>query len=85
MSDYKTRLETERAELKERMHKLALFMGKEDFQTIDEKQQLLLLVQEKAMETYDRCLELRLANIFKNQHNVTDENIDEAAQNSKQG
>ena len=68
MINYKTRLEKERAELKKRMHNLALFMGTEDFETIAEEQQLLLLVQEKAMETYDRCLELRIANIFKNRN-----------------
>ncbi len=60
MSDFKERLEAERAELSDRLYKLNSFFPTEAFTKIDDVQQALLKVQAKAMATYLECLGERL-------------------------
>ena len=60
MSDFKQRLETEKTELVEKMTKLSDFTKTDNFVKIEPIQQSLLLIQLKAMQTYDQCLAARL-------------------------
>ncbi len=60
MSDFKQRLETEKTELVEKMTKLSDFTKTDNFVKIEPIQQSLLLIQLKAMQTYDQCLAGRL-------------------------
>ena len=60
MSDFKTRLETEKVELEERLSRLDDFLMSDKVKDIDDVQKALLGVQSTAMNTYLRCLEERL-------------------------
>lgn len=61
MSDFKQRLETEKTELVEKMTKLSDFTKTDAFVKIEPIQQSLLLIQLKAMQTYDQCLSDKLS------------------------
>ncbi len=63
MSDFKTRLLEEKAQLTERTTKLGVFLDGDKISEIDPVQATLLGIQHKAMETYERCLEERLARL----------------------
>ena len=56
MSDFKTRLLDEKAQLDEKIAKLVDFQMSENFQKINSTQQTLLNVQVKAMDTYSQVL-----------------------------
>mgnify|MGYP000187402982 CR=1 FL=1 len=56
MSDFKTRLLDEKAQLDERIAKLVDFQISENFQKINATQQTLLNIQVKAMDTYSQVL-----------------------------
>lgn len=60
MSDFKTRLDTEKKELEERLNKLDAFLISEKVKDIDDAQKSLLRVQATAMNTYLQCLEERI-------------------------
>lgn len=60
MSDFKSRLVTEQAELKERIDKLQPYIGSEHFKTIETEQQRLLKIQLPAMKVYYEILSQRI-------------------------
>ena len=60
MSDLKTRLETEKVELEEKLNKLDAFLVSEKVKEIDDVQKVLLRVQATAMNTYLQCLKERI-------------------------
>ena len=60
MSDFKTRLEAEKAELNEKLYKLDEFMASDKLNDVDDVQKALLHVQAKAMNTYLQCLKERI-------------------------
>lgn len=60
MSDFKTRLIDEQAQLEEKLEKLNNFNQSEKANEIDPVQKSLLLVQAGAMYTYNECLKARL-------------------------
>lgn len=60
MSDFKTRLIEEQAQLEEKLNKLNEFNQSEKVNTIDPVQKDLLLVQAGAMYTYNECLKARI-------------------------
>lgn len=60
MNDFKTRLETEKTELEERLSRLDSFLISEKVKSIDDVQKALLQVQATAMNTYLQCLKERL-------------------------
>jgi len=61
MSDFKTRLLEEKAQLDERREKLDTFQKSEAFQTIPPAQMTLLNIQAHAMTTYSQVLLERIA------------------------
>jgi hypothetical protein len=61
MSDFKTRLLEEKAQLDERLEKLQAFQISDGFQNIAAVQQTLLNVQANAMATYSQVLLERIA------------------------
>lgn len=63
MSDFKSRLETERVELEEKLNKLNDFNASEKANEIDPIQKSLLRIQAGAMYTYLECLKERLARL----------------------
>jgi len=63
MSDFKQRLEAEKAELSEKLEKLRGFIASENFTKIDPVQMTLLNIQVKAMETYSQCLLERIVRL----------------------
>ena len=63
MSDFKTRLTEEQAQLEEKLNKLNDFNQSEKVKTIDPIQKSLLLIQAGAMYTYNECLKVRLENL----------------------
>ena len=63
MSDFKTRLVEEQAQLEEKLNKLNDFNQSEKANEIDPVQKDLLLVQAGAMYTYNECLKARLARL----------------------
>ena len=63
MSDFKSRLETERDELKKKLTKLNVFNESEKVNDIDPVQKSLLIIQDGAMYTYLECLNERLARL----------------------
>ena len=63
MSDFKTRLIEEQAQLEEKLIKLNDFNQSEKVNEIDPVQKDLLLVQAGAMYTYNECLKARLARL----------------------
>ena len=60
MSDFKTRLETEKVELEEKLDKLDAFLVSEKVNSVDDVQKALLQVQSTAMNTYLQCLKNRI-------------------------
>ena len=60
MSDFKTRLIEEQAQLEEKLNKLNDFNASEKVNDIDPVQKSLLLVQAGSMYTYNECLKARL-------------------------
>lgn len=60
MSDFKTRLETEKSELEEKLNKLDAFLMSEKVNSVDDVQKALLRVQATAMNTYLQCLKERI-------------------------
>ena len=60
MSDFKTRLETEKTELEEKLNKLDAFLMSEKVNGVDDVQKALLQVQATAMNTYLQCLKERI-------------------------
>jgi len=60
MSDFKTRLETEKVELEEKLNKLDAFLVSEKVKDVDDVQKALLQVQATAMNTYLQCLKERI-------------------------
>lgn len=60
MSDFKTRLIDEQAQLEEKLNKLNAFLLSEKVKEIDDVQKALLQVQETAMNTYLTCLKMRI-------------------------
>lgn len=61
MSDFKTRLLEEKAQLDERREKLVAFQESEAFTNIPPVQQTLLNIQSHAMLTYSQILLERIA------------------------
>ena len=61
MSDFKSRLVEEKAQLDERLEKLQAFQSSDAFQNIAAVQQTLLNVQANAMATYSQVLLERIA------------------------
>jgi hypothetical protein len=60
MSDFKTRLAEEKAELETKCHKLTAFTQSEAFEKLDYDNSKLLRVQLNAMNTYLEVLEMRI-------------------------
>ena len=60
MSDFKTRLETEKLEPEEKLNKLDAFLMSEKVNSVDDVQKALLQVQATAMNTYLQCLKERI-------------------------
>lgn len=60
MNDFITRLQEEKAQLEEELHKLDSFLFSEKVEEIDDVQRALLQVQASAMNTYLQCLRERL-------------------------
>lgn len=56
MSDFKSRLNDEKAELDSKIEKLDSFLGSENVKNIDSVQVSLLNVQSQAMKTYSQIL-----------------------------
>ena len=63
MSDFKTRLETEKNELEEKLNKLNNFNASKKVDEIDPVQKSLLIIQARAMCTYLECLKERLSKL----------------------
>lgn len=61
MSDFKSRLIEEKAQLDERLEKLQAFQSSDAFQSIAAIQQTLLNIQANAMATYSQTLLERIA------------------------
>lgn len=61
MSDFKSRLVEEQAQLEEKLNKLNEFNQSEKVNGIDPVQKSLLIIQAGAMYTYNECLKERLA------------------------
>ena len=61
MSDFKSRLIEEKAQLDERLEKLQAFQKSDGFQSIAAVQQTLLNVQANAMATYSQIVLERIA------------------------
>jgi hypothetical protein len=59
MSDFKTRLVDEQAQLEEKLNKLDAFLMSEKVKDVDDVQKALLQVQATAMNTYLQCLKER--------------------------
>ena len=60
MSDFKTRLVEEQAQLEEKLNKLDAFLMSEKVKDVDDVQKALLQVQATAMNTYLQCLKERI-------------------------
>lgn len=63
MSDFKSRLVEEQAQLEEKLNKLNEFNQCEKINEIDPVQKSLLIIQAGAMYTYNECLKERLARL----------------------
>ena len=63
MSDFKTRLVEEQAQLEEKLNKLNDFNQSEKVKEIDPVQKDLLLIQAGAMYTYNECLKARITRL----------------------
>ena len=60
MSDFKTRLVEEQAQLEEKLNKLDAFLMSEKVNSVDDVQKALLQVQATAMNAYLQCLKERI-------------------------
>lgn len=60
MSDFISRLETEKQELDEKIEKLEAFFPTETFKNLHEIDKLLLEMQRRTMDEYSRVLNARL-------------------------
>lgn len=60
MSDFKTRLVEEQAQLEEKLNKLDAFLMSEKVKDVYDVQKALLQVQATAMNTYLQCLKERI-------------------------
>ena len=60
MSNFKTRLVDEQAQLEEKLNKLDNFLMSKKVKEIDDTQKALLQVQATAMNTYNQCLKERI-------------------------
>ena len=60
MSDFKTRLNEEKAQLEEKLNKLDAFLDSVKVEDVDDVQKALLQVQATAMNTYLQCLKERI-------------------------
>lgn len=60
MSDFKSRLLEEKAQVDERGNKLESFIKSNNFETVHPVQKSLLRVQLQAMVTYGQCLKERI-------------------------
>ena len=60
MSDFKTRLVEEQAQLEEKLNKLDAFLMSEKVKDVDDVQKALLQAQATAMNTYLQCLKERI-------------------------
>jgi hypothetical protein len=60
MSDFKSRLNSEKTELEEKLNKLDAFLMSEKVKDVDDVQKALLQVQATAMNTYLQCLKERI-------------------------
>lgn len=63
MSDFKSRLVEEQAQLEEKLNKLNEFNQSDKVNEIDPVQKSLLIIQAGAMYTYNECLKERLARL----------------------
>jgi hypothetical protein len=63
MSDFKTRLIKEQAQLENKLNKLDDFLMSDKIEKIDDIQKALLRVQLTAMITYNQCLTERIERI----------------------
>ena len=63
MSDFKSRLVEEQAQLEEKLNKINDFIQSQNADEIDPVQKDLLLIQAGAMYTYNECLKARLARL----------------------
>lgn len=63
MSDFKSRLVEEQAQLEEKLNNLNDFNQSEKVNEIDPAQKSLLIIQAGAMYTYNECLKERLARL----------------------
>lgn len=63
MSDFKTRLLEERDQLQEKVTKLDAFLDSETFETISDRQQMLLSDQFVAMDDYLWILNARIEDL----------------------
>ena len=60
MSDFKTRLVEEQAQLEEKLNKLDAFLMSEKVKDVDDSQKALLQVQATVMNAYLQCLIVRI-------------------------
>lgn len=58
--DFKQRLEVEQKELQEKIDKLGAFIGTEVYEGLANADKRILVLQKKAMETYNNILKIRL-------------------------
>lgn len=63
MDNLKARLEIEQKELEDKLNKLDDFLNSDESENIEKHQQALLFIQSRAMATYFKCLEVRLASL----------------------
>lgn len=63
MSDFKSRLVEEQAQLEEKLNNLNDFNQSEKVNEIDPAQKSLLIIQAGAMYTYNECLKERLSRL----------------------
>ena len=63
MSDFKTRLIEEQAQLEEKLNKLNDFNGSEKANGIDPVQKDLLIIQAGTMYAYNECLKARISRL----------------------
>lgn len=60
MSDFKSRLAIEQAELESKLDKLDAFILSDNFKSVDDVQRALLQVQATSMNSYNQCLKERI-------------------------
>lgn len=63
MSDFKSRLVEEQEQLEERLNRLNEFNQSEKVNAIDPIHKSILIIQARAMQTYNECLKARLGRL----------------------